>query len=63
MLRKIYLIAALVLTSSLAMAQSGTLKGVISDAMSGEPIPFANIIIIDSISEDSEAMTLELCLK
>ena len=45
MLRKIYLIAALVLTSSLAMAQTGTLKGVISDAMSGEPIPFANIII------------------
>jgi outer membrane receptor protein involved in Fe transport len=45
MLRKIYLIAALVLTSSLAMAQSGTLKGVITDAMSGEAIPFANIII------------------
>ena len=45
MLRKIYLIAALVLTSSLAMAQTGTLKGVISEAMSGEPIPFANIII------------------
>jgi outer membrane receptor protein involved in Fe transport len=45
MLKKIYLIAALILTSSLAMAQSGTLKGVISDAMSGESIPFANIII------------------
>jgi hypothetical protein len=45
MLRKIYLIAALVLTSSLAMAQSGTLKGVITDAMSGESIPFANIVI------------------
>ena len=45
MLRKIYLIAALALTSSIAMAQSGALKGVISDAMSGEPIPFANIII------------------
>ena len=45
MLRKIYLILVLVMTSSLAMAQSGTLKGVISDAMSGEPIPFANIII------------------
>jgi outer membrane receptor protein involved in Fe transport len=45
MLRKIYLIAVLALTSSLAMAQTGTLKGVISDAMSGEPIPFANIII------------------
>ena len=45
MLRKIYLIAALVLTSSLAMAQSGTLKGVITDAMTGESIPFANIVI------------------
>ena len=45
MLRKIYLIATLVLTSSLAMAQSGTLKGVITDAMSGESIPFANIVI------------------
>lgn len=45
MLRKIYLIAALVFTSSLAMAQTGTLKGVITDAMSGDPIPFANIII------------------
>lgn len=45
MLRKIYLIAALVLTSSLAMAQSGTLKGVITDAMSGEPIPFANVVV------------------
>ena len=45
MLRKIYLIATLVLTSSLAMAQTGTLKGVITDAMSGESIPFANVVI------------------
>ena len=45
MLRKFYLIATLVLTSSLAMAQTGTLKGVITDAMTGEPIPFANIVI------------------
>ena len=44
MLRKIYLIAILVLTSSLAMAQTGSLKGVITDAMSGESIPFANLI-------------------
>ena len=44
MLRKIYLIATLVLTSSLAMAQTGSLKGVITDAMSGESIPFANLI-------------------
>jgi len=45
MLRKIYLIAILALTSSFAMAQSGSLKGVITDAMSGEPVPFANIVI------------------
>ena len=44
MLRKIYLIAALVLTSSLAMAQSGTLKGVLwhqGEGDSGEKnLPF-----------------------
>ena len=45
MLRKIYSIIALVCFSSFAFAQTGTLKGVINDAMSGEPIPFANIII------------------
>ena len=45
MLRKIYLIVAFALISTLAIAQTGTLKGVITDAMSGEPIPFANIII------------------
>jgi len=44
MLRKFYLIAALVLTSSLAIAQTGALKGVITDVMSGESIPFANLI-------------------
>jgi outer membrane receptor protein involved in Fe transport len=38
------LIAAFALFSTLAYAQTGSLKGVISDAMSGEPIPFANII-------------------
>jgi hypothetical protein len=45
MLRKIYSIVALVFLSSFAFAQTGSLKGVINDAMSGEPIPFANIII------------------
>ncbi|MBT3611361.1 MAG: TonB-dependent receptor plug domain-containing protein [Flavobacteriales bacterium] len=45
MLRKIYLIATLVLISSFAMAQTGTLKGVVTDAMSGEPVPFANIVV------------------
>ena len=45
MLRKIYLIVVLICFTSLAFAQTGTLKGVISDVMSGEPIPFANIVI------------------
>ncbi|MEC9209351.1 MAG: carboxypeptidase regulatory-like domain-containing protein [Bacteroidota bacterium] len=44
MLRKIYLIAAFALITTFAFAQTGTLKGVITDAMSGEPIPFANIV-------------------
>ncbi len=44
MLRKIYLIAAFALLSTLAFAQTGTLKGVILDAMSGEPVPFANVV-------------------
>ena len=45
MLRKIYLILVAICISSLAIAQTGTLKGVVTDVMSGEPIPFANIVI------------------
>ncbi len=44
MLRKIYTIVAFAFITSFAFAQTGTLKGVITDAMSGEPIPFANIV-------------------
>ena len=44
MLRKIYLVFAFAFTSSLVFAQTGTLKGVIKDAMTGEPIPFANVV-------------------
>ena len=44
MSKKNYLIALFALISSFAFAQTGTLKGVITDAMSGEPIPFANVI-------------------
>jgi hypothetical protein len=44
MLKKIYLIAVFGLITTLAFAQTGTLKGVITDAMSGEPVPFANVI-------------------
>ncbi len=39
------MIVALVFSSSLAFAQTGTLKGVVSNSMTGEPIPFANVII------------------
>ena len=44
MLRKIYLILAFAFFTTFAFAQTGTLKGVITDVMSGEPIPFANIV-------------------
>ena len=44
MLRKTYLIVAFALITTFAFAQTGTLKGVITDAISGDPIPFANII-------------------
>ncbi|MEE2700254.1 MAG: TonB-dependent receptor [Bacteroidota bacterium] len=45
MLRKIYLLFATVLISAVAFAQTGTLKGTVLDAISGEAIPFANVII------------------
>ena len=41
---KIYLTIAFIFFTTLAFSQTGTLKGVITDAMSGEPIPFANIV-------------------
>ena len=44
MLRKIYLIMTFALITVFAFAQTGTLKGVITDAMSGESIPFANVV-------------------
>ncbi len=45
MLRKIYLLLATVLISVVAFAQTGTLKGTVLNAMSGESVPFANVII------------------
>jgi len=45
MLRKLYLLFATVLISAVAFAQTGTLKGTALDALSGEAIPFANVII------------------
>ncbi|OUV70009.1 MAG: hypothetical protein CBC83_09390 [Flavobacteriales bacterium TMED123] len=45
MLRKIYLLFATVLISTVGFAQTGTLKGTVLDAISGEVIPFANVVI------------------
>ena len=45
MFRKIYLIFALAVFSTASFAQTGTLKGVVTDAMTGEAIPFANVVI------------------
>ena len=44
MLRTSYLIVVLALVTNFAFAQTGTLKGIITDAMTGEPIPFANVV-------------------
>ena len=44
MLRKIYLLAVFALISAYSFAQTGTLTGLIADAMTGEPIPFANVV-------------------
>ena len=45
MFRSLYITATFVLCSILALAQTGTLKGVVTNTMSGESIPFANVII------------------
>ena len=45
MFRKIYLITALAFVTSFAFAQTGTLKGIVTDAITGEPIPFANVVV------------------
>ena len=38
------MIVAFALTTTFAFAQTGTLKGVITDIMTGEAIPFANVV-------------------
>ncbi|MDZ7743208.1 MAG: carboxypeptidase-like regulatory domain-containing protein [Bacteroidota bacterium] len=46
MLRTLLLTLGIILTSSLLVfSQSGTLKGTITDKSTGEPIPFANIVV------------------
>lgn len=45
MLRKLPLLFATVLISAVTFAQTGTLKGTVLDGLSGEAVPFANVII------------------
>jgi hypothetical protein len=48
MVRNFYLTLVGILSftlSALAQSGAGTLKGTISDSKTGEPIPFANIIV------------------
>ena len=46
MFRKIYLTALLGLFTTLAFAQTGTLKGVITNRVTGAPVDFANVVIM-----------------
>ncbi len=45
MFRRIYLFIATLFFSVIAVAQTGTLKGTVIDAISGESVPFANVVI------------------
>ena len=43
---RIYLIAILGLFSTIAFSQTGTLKGTITDRVTGKPVDFANVVIM-----------------
>jgi outer membrane receptor protein involved in Fe transport len=45
MIRKLLLSGLVVLFSTFAMAQSGTLQGKVVDSQTKEPIPFANVVV------------------
>ena len=46
MFRKIFLTAIIGLFSTLAFAQTGSLKGVITNRITGKPVDFANVVIM-----------------
>ncbi len=53
MLRRLLLFVAAIAVYAFAYSQSGTLSGVVKDAATGEPIPFANI----SVEENGRIVT------
>ena len=46
MFKRIYLTAILSIFSLIAFAQTGTLKGTITDRITGKPVEFANVVIM-----------------
>ena len=46
MFRRIYLTAILALFTIVAFSQTGTLKGIITDRVTGNPVDFANVVIM-----------------
>ena len=57
MLRKTLLYLAFVLYSTLSFAQTGTLQGTIIDAMTNEPIPFANVVLTKNGNQSAGTTT------
>ena len=57
MLRKLLVLIVALAVSSVLLAQSGTLNGEIKDATTGEPIPFANVSILDGNNIVTGGMT------
>ena len=57
MLRKTLLYLAFVLFSTLSFSQTGTLQGTIIDAMTNEPIPFANVVLTKNGNQSAGTTT------
>ncbi|MDD4528502.1 MAG: TonB-dependent receptor [Bacteroidales bacterium] len=57
MLRKLFFTLGLFLTTSLILYSQGTLTGTITDAKTGEPMPFVNVIVEQSGQQKGGAQT------
>ncbi|MDD4703776.1 MAG: TonB-dependent receptor, partial [Bacteroidales bacterium] len=59
MLRKLFFTLGLFLTTSLILYSQGTLTGTITDAKTGEPLPFVNVIVQQNGQQKGGAQTAE----
>ena len=59
MLRKLFFTLGLFLTTSLILYSQGTLTGTITDAKTGEPMPFVNVIVQQNGQQKGGAQTAE----